>query len=141
MLIFLPAFYLIIWLIASPKNFEKIAILKIWQLVFFWGVKTYFSIFRHEKWLIVTNNDVIALEPIKRFRILFLNGYLSKTIAQPSILTFWKSFSEKVLPGNAMQLHLSCWFKNLTVQLCVHLISDVWYTRNDIILRENYIMY
>ena len=27
--IFLPAFYLIIWLMASPKNFEKIAILKI----------------------------------------------------------------------------------------------------------------
>jgi hypothetical protein len=27
--IFLPVFYLIIWLIASPKNFEKIAILKI----------------------------------------------------------------------------------------------------------------
>jgi len=24
-----PAFYLIIWLMASPKNFEKIAILKI----------------------------------------------------------------------------------------------------------------
>ena len=39
--IFLPVFYLIIWLIASPKNFEKIAILKIWQLVFFWGVKIY----------------------------------------------------------------------------------------------------
>ena len=41
--IFLPAFYLIIWLMASPKNFEKIAILKIWQLVFFWGVKIYFG--------------------------------------------------------------------------------------------------
>ena len=33
--IFLPAFYLIIWLMTSPKNFEKIAILKIWQLFFF----------------------------------------------------------------------------------------------------------
>ena len=42
-LIFWPAFYLIIWLIASPKNFEKIAILKIWQLVFFGGVKIYFG--------------------------------------------------------------------------------------------------
>ena len=56
--IFLPAFYLIMWLMTSPKNFEKIAILKKWQLVFFWGVKTYFGeiplkplklcIFRHE---------------------------------------------------------------------------------------------
>ena len=54
--IFLSAFYLIIWLMTSPKNFEKISILKIWQLVFFWGVKIYFGkfllkwcIFRHGK--------------------------------------------------------------------------------------------
>ena len=26
-----------------PKNFDKIAVLKIWQLVFFWGVKTHFG--------------------------------------------------------------------------------------------------
>ena len=31
--IFLPAFYLNIWLMTWPKNFEKIAILKIWELV------------------------------------------------------------------------------------------------------------
>ena len=30
-------------LMKSPKNFEKIAILKIWQLVSFWGVKTHFG--------------------------------------------------------------------------------------------------
>ena len=54
--ILLPAFYLIMWLMKSPKSFEKIAILKIWQLVFFLGVKTYFGIlplkwciFRHGK--------------------------------------------------------------------------------------------
>ena len=54
--IFLPAFYLIIWLMTSPKNSEKISILKIWQLVFFWVVKIYFGkfllkwcIFRHGK--------------------------------------------------------------------------------------------
>ena len=41
--IFLPAFYLIIWLMTSPKNFEKIAILKMWQLFFFWDVKTLFG--------------------------------------------------------------------------------------------------
>ena len=34
-LIFLPAFYLIICLMKSPRNFEKIAILKIWQLISF----------------------------------------------------------------------------------------------------------
>ena len=52
---FLPAFYLIMWLMASPHNFEKIDILKKWQLVFYLGVKTYFGeislklcIFRHE---------------------------------------------------------------------------------------------
>ena len=28
-LVFLPAFYLIMWLMKSPKNFEKIALLKI----------------------------------------------------------------------------------------------------------------
>ena len=43
--IFLPAFYLIIWLMTSPKNSEKISILKIWQLVFFWNVKIYFGKF------------------------------------------------------------------------------------------------
>ena len=41
--IFSPAFYLIMWLMTSAKNFEKIAILKKWQLVFFWGDKTYFG--------------------------------------------------------------------------------------------------
>ena len=38
--IFLPAFYLIMCLMISPKNFEKIAILEIQQLIFFWGAKT-----------------------------------------------------------------------------------------------------
>ena len=54
--IFLSVFYLTIWLMTSPKNFEKISILKIWRLVFFWGVKIYFGkfllkwcIFRHGK--------------------------------------------------------------------------------------------
>ena len=38
-IILLPAFYLIIWLMKLPKNFEKIAILKIGELVFSLGVK------------------------------------------------------------------------------------------------------
>ena len=53
LLIFLLA---IIWPMNHQRNSEKISILKIWQLVFFWGVKTYFSIlplkwciFRHWK--------------------------------------------------------------------------------------------
>ena len=41
--IFLPAFYLIMSIMASQKNFEKIAILKIWELFSFWGVKTHFG--------------------------------------------------------------------------------------------------
>ena len=41
--IFLPAFYLIMWLMISPMNFEKIAIFKIRQLVFFWGGKIHFG--------------------------------------------------------------------------------------------------
>ena len=40
-LIFLPAFHLSMWLMKSPKNFEKNGFLKIWELVSFWGVKTH----------------------------------------------------------------------------------------------------
>ena len=41
--IFLPAFYLIMCLMKSPKNFEKTVISKVWQLVSFWGAKTHFG--------------------------------------------------------------------------------------------------
>ena len=41
--IFLPAFYPIMCLMKSPKNFGKIAILKIWRMVSFWGDKTHFG--------------------------------------------------------------------------------------------------
>ena len=37
------AYSLIMWLMRSPKNFEKIAILKIWQLISFWGDKIHFG--------------------------------------------------------------------------------------------------
>ena len=37
--IFLPAFYMIMGLMKAQKNFGKITILKIWELVTFWGVK------------------------------------------------------------------------------------------------------
>ena len=41
--IFSFACYLIIWLMISPNIFEKKGILKIWPLVFLWGVKTNFG--------------------------------------------------------------------------------------------------
>ena len=41
--IFLPAFYMIMCIMKAPKNFEKIAIMKIWELVSFWGVKAHFA--------------------------------------------------------------------------------------------------
>ena len=54
--ILVPAFYLIMCLMKAPKNFENIAILKIWELVSFGGGKTHFGklalkwcIFWHEK--------------------------------------------------------------------------------------------
>ena len=54
--IFLPAFYLIMWVLTHQRILKKYSFLKIWQLVFFLGVKTYFGeltlklcIFRHGK--------------------------------------------------------------------------------------------
>ena len=69
--IFVPAFYLIICLMKTPKNFEKIANLKIWELVSFWGVKSHFGklalkwcIFRQEK-KYFNQYYVIVFDPIK----------------------------------------------------------------------------
>ena len=39
----LPAFYLIMCLMKSLKNFEKLAIFEMRQLVSFWGVKIHFG--------------------------------------------------------------------------------------------------
>ena len=54
--IFLIVFYLIIWVMKAPKNFGKITILKILELIFLGGVKIHFGklalkwcIFRQEK--------------------------------------------------------------------------------------------
>ena len=41
--IFLSAFYLIMWVMKPSKNFGKIAILKIWELISLGCVKTYFG--------------------------------------------------------------------------------------------------
>ena len=60
--IFLPAFYLINWVMKALKNFGKITILKILELIFLGGVKIHFGklalkwcIFRHEKKIFWTN--------------------------------------------------------------------------------------
>ena len=65
------AFYLIICLMKAPKNFEKIAILKIWELVSLGGGKTHFGklalkwcIFRHEE-IFFNQYYVIAFDPTK----------------------------------------------------------------------------
>ena len=66
-----PAFYLIMCLMKAPKNFEKIAILKIWELVSLGGGKTHFGklalkwcIFRHEE-IFFNQYYVIAFDPTK----------------------------------------------------------------------------
>ena len=67
----LPVFYLIMWLMKASKNFEKIFILKAWELISFEGVKTHFGklalkscIFMHEKKDFKQHYDV-AFDPIK----------------------------------------------------------------------------
>ena len=39
----LPVFYLLMCLMKPSKNFEKISIFEMWQLVSFWGVKIHFG--------------------------------------------------------------------------------------------------
>ena len=69
--IFLPVFYLITWVMKASKNFGKIAILKVWELISLGDVRTHFGklalkwcIFRHEK-NILTDINVIAIDPIR----------------------------------------------------------------------------
>ena len=38
--IFLPVLYLIMWVMKASKNFGKIAIMKIWELISLWDDKT-----------------------------------------------------------------------------------------------------
>ena len=69
--IFLPVFYLITWVMKALKNFGKIGILKLWELIYLGEVKTHFGklalkwcIFRHEK-KYLNWYYVIALNPIR----------------------------------------------------------------------------
>ena len=74
--IFLPVFYLIIWVMKAPKNFGKITVLKIWELITLGSVKTHFGKialkwcnFRHEKksfnWYYVVPFDPIKILTLK----------------------------------------------------------------------------
>ena len=72
--IFLPLFYLIMWVMNASKNFGKIASLKIWELISLGGVKTHFRklalkwcSFRHEKINILANIVLLLLMQL-RFR-------------------------------------------------------------------------
>ena len=57
---FLSAFSMIIWAMAATNSFEIIPILKTWQLVFFWGYKTYFGIL-HQKYCIFRHKKINIL--------------------------------------------------------------------------------
>ena len=50
------------WLMKSSKSFEIIAIIKIWQLVFFLGVKTYFRIFASMNQYFIDKLDLFLTE-------------------------------------------------------------------------------
>ena len=74
--IFLPVFYLIMWVMKASKNFGKTTILKIWELISSGGLKTHFGklalkwcIFRHEKrcfnWYYVVAFDQIKILTLK----------------------------------------------------------------------------
>ena len=63
--IFLPVFYLIMCFMKAQKNFGKITILKMWELVSLGDVKTHFGklamkwyIFRQDKKMILTNTKL-----------------------------------------------------------------------------------
>ena len=63
---FLPVFYLITWVMKASNFFGKIAILKIWELIFLGDVKTHFGklalkwcIFRHEKKILLQEVHIV----------------------------------------------------------------------------------
>ena len=66
--VFLPVFYLIMWLIKASKNFGKMSVLKICELISLGGVKTHFGklMMLLQAWLFYfcCYYDV-ALDPIK----------------------------------------------------------------------------
>ena len=84
--ILLPAFYLIMWLMKLPKFFEKMAILKIGELVFFWDVKTDFGKKKHhlplKYWVIEA-------------KVGFWIGYCTKHWSKYHLDTIQTRFSEK----------------------------------------------
>ena len=90
--LFLPAYSLIIYVMRSPVNFEKIAILKIWQLVTFIGGKTHFGktvlklcIFMHEKYCCLPIKLSNSYHSYKMWSVWYLDDILIifETIAYP----------------------------------------------------------
>ena len=72
--VFLPVFYLIMWLMKVSKSFGKLAILKIWELISLGSVKTHFGkLMMHFAGMtrFFCCYYVVALDPIK---ILTLKG-------------------------------------------------------------------
>ena len=66
--IFSPAYSLIMWLMRSSKNFEKVVILRVWKMVFLWDGKTHFGksplkscIFRHDFFFFFINMALWSL--------------------------------------------------------------------------------
>ena len=63
--ILLPVIYLFMWIMKASKNFGKISIKKIWQLISLWGVKTQFI---NLPW-----NDVFSGTTKTRFQPMIIN--------------------------------------------------------------------
>ena len=111
--IFLPAFYLINWVMKAPKNFGKITILKIWELISLGGVKTHFGklalkwcIFRHEKncfnWYYVVAFDPIKILTLKapqndRLNLSFVKDFYVVAKKWPEMVIKWPFMSQKIL--------------------------------------------
>ena len=130
---FLPEFYLIIWLMTSPKNFEKIPILKTWQLVFFWAFKTYFGI-SPLKWCIFRMEKINILTTI--YHSLRSNLYLDtlSTLKWPSepqfcerYLCSWQKNDQKWLKnGHFWNISFQVFFfQNWKAKLSKTFVIDV----------------
>ena len=101
--IFLPAFYLIMWLMISPKNFEKIAILKIQQL------------FSSEvsKFTSVWNKPNLALKYwFIEARLVFCTCYGHKKWSKCHLDTMQTTFSEAEVSFNTSEENQQSYFQN-----------------------------
>ena len=117
--IFLPAFYLIIWLMTFSNNFEKISILKIWQLVFFWDVKIYFGKFLL-KWCIFRHGKIWFSH------IMPFNSYYFHLMYSVLYLLFWSFLGTMTYTKNNFCFHESIF--QWQIKLISHQ-SEFWHLR------------